>query len=376
MEAVELEVIDSLSAVAQSEWDALAGRNPFLSYQFLDAMHETGCASKRTGWIPRYLVLRRAGTLVGAMPLYLKRHSRGEYVFDHSWAQAFERNGLPYYPKLLSAIPFTPVTGPRLLAHTIEDKRLLALGAVQLAKQLEVSSLHILFPNDENRLILEDVGYMTRAGVQFHWANDGYVDFDAFLATMNQEKRKKLRQDRKKVASAGISYRWLRGNQIESKDLRFFYRCYELTYQAHWSSPYLNFEFFQRFHAEMPDAVLLVLAEREGVPVASALNVVGDDVLYGRYWGTTEFVSGLHFETCYGQAIEWCIANRVRYFEGGAQGEHKMARGLLPTPTYSAHWIADDRFAAAIDEFLVTETAAIGGYIDELEAHAPFKMLK
>jgi len=309
------------------------------------------------------------------MPLYLKRHSRGEYVFDHSWAQAFEQHGIRYYPKLLSAIPFTPVTGPRLLARTLEDKRLLALGAVQLAKQLEVSSLHILFPCDDNRKVLEEIGYMLRSGVQFHWGNEGYADFEAFLATMNQEKRKKLRQDSKKVAAAGITFRWLRGSEIKNTDLRFFYRCYELTYQAHWSSPYLTKEFFRRLHAEMPESLLLVLAERDGSPVASALNVIGDNVLYGRYWGTTEFVSGLHFETCYAQAIRWCIANGVESFEGGAQGEHKMARGLLPTPTYSAHWISDSRFSAAISDFLERETSTIEDYKAELGEHAPFRKL-
>ena len=309
------------------------------------------------------------------MPLYLKGHSRGEYVFDHSWADAFYQHGIRYYPKLLSAIPFTPVTGPRLLAHSLEHKRLLALGAVQLAKQLEVSSLHILFPDDGDKQVLEDIGYMLRSGVQFHWTNAGYSDFEAFLATMNQEKRKKVRQDSRKVAEAGIGFRWLRGGEIADADLRFFYRCYELTYQAHGSSPYLNLEFFRRILAAMPESVLVVLAERDGSPVAAALNVIGENVLYGRYWGTTEFVPGLHFETCYAQAIRWCIANRVDSFEGGAQGEHKMARGLLPTPTYSAHWISDNRFAAAISDFLERETSVIADYRAELGEHAPFRKL-
>lgn len=373
LEAVELEVLDSLQDIDEAEWNSLAGGNPFLSRQFLHALHETGCASKKTGWTPRYLVLRRDGHLAGAMPLYLKRHSRGEYVFDHSWAQAFEQHGIPYYPKLLSSVPFTPVTGTRLLAKSDEDKRLLALGAVQLAKQLEVSSLHILFPNEADHAILESVGYMIREGVQFHWVNNGYETFDDFLGEMNQERRKKVRQDRKKVAAAGIAFRWLRGAELAEDDLAFFYKCYVLTYEAHWSSPYLSFDFFKRIHASMPETLLLILAERDGIPVAAALNVVGETSLYGRYWGSTEFVPSLHFETCYSQAIEWCIVNGVAYFEGGAQGEHKMARGLMPTPTYSAHWIADRRFAAAISEFLEAETTAIHGYVEELEAHAPFK---
>lgn len=371
--SVSLEVVDTLSGIAPDEWDRLAGGNPFLRHAFLHALHETGCASRKTGWIPRYLLLRREGALAGAMPLYLKRHSRGEYVFDHAWAQAFAQHDIPYYPKLLSAVPFTPVAGPRLMAGNDDDRRLLALGAVQLARQLEVSSLHILFPNAEDRAVLEDLGYLVRAGVQFHWVNEGYADFDAFLAALNQDKRKKLRQDRRKVAEAGIAFRWLRGSQITDEHLRFFYQCYTLTYEAHWSSPYLTLDFFRRLHREMPDAVVLVLAERDGTPVASALNIAGDGVLYGRYWGTTEFVSGLHFETCYGQAIAWCIANGFSAFEGGAQGEHKMARGLMPTPTCSAHWIADARFAAAIADFLERETVAIDGYKAELDEHTPFR---
>lgn len=373
MEDIALEVVDTLDAVDAGAWNDLAGTQPFLQHAFLHALHETGCASRRTGWVPQYLLLKKGEVLAGAMPLYLKRHSRGEYVFDHSWAQAFEDHGIAYYPKLLSAIPFTPVTGRRLLAHDVADKRLLALGAVEFARQRGVSSLHILFPDEADQGVLAEIGYLVRSSVQFHWQNEGYADFDAFLGVLNQEKRKKLRQDRKKVAAAGIAFRWLRGTQIQPTQLAFFHRCYTLTYEAHWSAPYLSLAFFEAMHRDLPETMLLVLAERDGQPVAAALNVVGDGTLYGRYWGTTEFVSGLHFETCYAQSIAWCIANDFTWFEGGAQGEHKMARGLMPTPTASAHWIADSRFAGAIADFLDRETTAVEGYRNELGEHTPFR---
>ncbi|TFW15498.1 GNAT family N-acetyltransferase [Duganella callida] len=366
-------VIDSLADVDPAQWQALAGDNPTLGYTFLHALHETGCAAPRTGWTPRYLVLYRDGVLRAAMPLYLKEHSRGEYVFDHAWADAFHRNGIPYYPKLLSAVPFTPVTGSRLLARTAEDRLLLAQAAVQAARQLETSSLHILFPNADDKQALADAGYMLREGVQFHWENAGYADFDAFLGSMKMDKRKKLRQDRRRVADAGIHFEHLAGAAISDEVLRFFYSCYVSTYQAHYSKPYLSLAFFQRLLAEMPDNLMLVLAKRGEQPVAVALNLVGDNIMYGRYWGTREFISGLHFETCYVQSIDYCIRHGIASFEGGAQGVHKMSRGLVPTPTWSAHWVADRRFADAIADFLQQETAAMDDYIDELEEHTPFK---
>ncbi|VCU71586.1 hypothetical protein PIGHUM_03671 [Pigmentiphaga humi] len=373
MSDLTVELADDLQAIDPAQWDAWSAGNPFVAHAFLDALHATGCATRRTGWQPSYLLLRRGGELAGAMPLYLKRHSRGEYVFDQGWAEAFERHGLDYYPKLLCAVPFTPVGGPRLLAGSHEDRVLLARAAVQVARQAEVSSLHVLFPSDEDARALREAGYMMREGVQFHWRNPGYGTFDDFLAAMNHDKRKKLRQDRKKVAQAGIVFRHLRGAAIGPDDLAFFYRCYASTYAAHWSSPYLNPAFFERLRAAMPDAMLLVLAERAGEPVACALNIAAGATLYGRYWGSTEFVPGLHFETCYLQAIEYCIAHGFESFEGGAQGVHKMSRGLLPTPTWSAHWVADERFADAIADFLRRETEGMDRYLDELESHTPFK---
>ncbi|GAB1578313.1 GNAT family N-acetyltransferase [Bordetella petrii] len=368
-----LAITTSLSQVDARQWNALAGAQPFVRHEFLSALHDTGCAVPDTGWAPHYLLLRHGEQLAGAVPLYLKSHSRGEYVFDYAWADAFERHGLRYYPKLLAAVPFTPVGGPRLLAAGPSERLALARGLIELAQGLKVSSLHILFPHARDLAALREAGYLVREGVQFHWSNAGYADLDAFLAALNHDKRKKIRQDRKKVQAAGIRHRWLRGAQIDAGALEFFYRCYRRTYFAHGNPPYLSAEFFRRVHAAQPDALVLIVAERDDEPIAAALNVQGGDTLYGRYWGALEFVAGLHFETCYLQSIDYCIRHGLARFEGGAQGEHKMARGLLPAPTWSAHWIADARFAAAIEDFLGRETQMVDGYLGELEAHTPFR---
>lgn len=373
MSATEVEVIDSLDEIGEQEWDALTDGNPFTRYLFLHTLHATGCASRRTGWAPRYLVIRTGGKLAAAMILYAKNHSRGEYVFDYAWAHAYEQNGVPYYPKLVSAVPFTAVTGPRLLARNAGDRELLARAAIQVAIQTEASSIHVLFPTREDALALQAAGFMMREGVQFHWLNTGYESFEQFLESMTREKRKKVRQDRKHVLAAGVTYRRLRGGEISKADLDFFYECYRSTYHAHHSSPYLTPGFFREIRSSMADSLFLVIAEQNGEAIACALNFVGPDGMYGRYWGTTQFISGLHFETCYMQAIEYCIEHAIPAFEGGAQGEHKLARGLLPTPTWSAHWIADRRFASAIEEFLERETEHMNDYIDELDQHAPFK---
>jgi hypothetical protein len=371
--AAELALIESLAAIEPGQWNALAGGCPFLRHEFLSALHETGCASPKTGWQALYLGLWRDGALAGALPLYLKSHSRGEYVFDHAWAAAFERHGLPYYPKLLCAVPFTPVAGPRLLAHNEEDRRTLAQGAVELARQLGVSSLHILFPDEAGRASLRGLGFLLREGIQFHWHNQGYARFEDFLAALNHDKRKKIRQQRRQIQAAGINFRWLRGADIDESQLEFFYRCYANTYREHFSAPYLSLEFFRRIAQTLPDNLLWIMALRGDEPIACALDVIGPGVLYGRYWGAAEFVSGLHFETCYAQAIEYCIAHGLASFEGGAQGVHKMSRGLLPTPTWSAHWIADAQFAEAIRTFLADETRGIEHYREELDSHTPFK---
>lgn len=368
-----VEVIESLQDIPQEEWNRLTDGNPFVSHQFLHGLHTSGCASNRTGWAPRYLVIRREGRVVAAMLLYAKSHSRGEYVFDHAWAQAYQRHGLDYYPKLLSAVPFTAVTGPRLLASNDADKANLVQAAVQFARASGVSSLHILFPRAEDVDLIRTAGLMLREGVQFHWLNKGYESFDQFLASMTRDKRKKVKQDRRRVFEAGVTFRPVSGDAVTKSDMDFFYTCYALTYENHYSSPYLTREFFDEIQASMGVNMLLIVAERAGAPIASALNFVGPDAMYGRYWGTTEFVSGLHFELCYMQAISYCIDVGVSVFEGGAQGEHKLSRGLEATPTWSAHWVADTRFEHAIQEFLSEETAQMDEYIDELAARAPFK---
>ncbi len=365
-----------LADIDATQWNRLVGRHPLVRHEFLVALDETGCAVAKTGWAPHYLLLHRDGQLAAAMPLYLKSHSRGEYVFDSGWARAFMQHGLEYYPKLLDAIPFTPVPGPRLLARTHEDRVKLARHAIELTDQNQLSSLHILFPTDEDCAALREAGFMFRENVQFHWHNQGYADLDEYLSGMNQQKRKKLRQDQKKVQRAGVTFRWLQGDEIDATALAFFYECYCRTYYEHGNAPYLNMEFFNCLRQTMTDTMVLVVAEQKEEPVACALNLRGADRLYGRYWGCTRFISGLHFETCYMQAIEFCIRHGLAAFEGGAQGEHKLSRGMLPVKTYSAHWIRDKRYAQAIADFLEQETSAVDNYVEVLEEHSPFKAMR
>jgi predicted N-acyltransferase len=371
-----LRVAESLAGVPAAAWNALvAGDDPFTRHEFLSALIDTGCASARTGWQPQLLLLERGGpagyALAGAMPLFLKSHSYGEYVFDWAWADAYQRHGLDYYPKLLCAVPFTPVSGPRLLARTGADRARLLAGALEMARDL--SSLHVLFPPAGEALQMEDAGMMLRRTVQFHWQNEGYADFEDFLARMTRHRRKVIRQERRRVREAGVTFRWLRGAEIGRAQWEFFARCYRHTYAAHRSSPYLNLEFFLRLGATMPDALLMVLAERDGRPVASSLNLLNASTLYGRYWGAQEHIPLLHFECCYYQAIEFAIAQRLQFFEGGAQGEHKLFRGLLPVETHSAHWLAHPAFASAIEDYLKRETAGIARYVNELNEHSPFR---
>jgi predicted N-acyltransferase len=373
-------IVSSLSEIGQAAWDALVGlqqnANPFLSYAFLHALHESGSASARTGWQPQYIALYDGDELAAALPLYVKDHSYGEYVFDWAWADAYQRHGLDYYPKLLSAIPFTPVTGPRLLARDARARAALVevLRATQQAA--DVSSSHILFPPDDEARQLADAGYMLRSGVQFHWENAGYEDFEAFLATLEHKKRKNIRAERRKVREAGVTLRRVRGVDALDADWRFFSRCYRHTYSEHHSTPYLNLDFFQRIGATMPQNVLLVIAERDGKPIASSLVIHTGDTLFGRYWGALEHVPCLHFETAYYQPLEFCIEQGIATFEGGAQGEHKMARGFLPTRTWSAHWLAHPSFADAIERFLERESGGIDEYIDELNDRNPFRLRK
>ena len=366
-----VQIVDSLAGVDREEWNALAGGQPFVRHEFFSALLDTGCAARASGWLPRFLLLRRAGALAGAMPLFLKAHSYGEYVFDWAWADAHERHGIDYYPKLLCAVPFTPVEGRRLLARDDAARRELARTALELAR--DASSLHILFPRADEAALLAEQGMLLRRTVQFHWSNQGYRDFETFLGRLSHARRKNIRQERRRVREAGVSFRWLEGAAIRRHHWEYFSRCYRGTYAAHRSSPYLNLQFFLRLGASLPANTVLLLAERDGRPVASALFLRDEHRLYGRYWGASEHVPLLHFECCYYQAIEYAIAHRLQAFEGGAQGEHKLFRGLLPVETLSAHWLAHPRFARAVEAFLEREEAGIARYVDELCEHSPFK---
>jgi len=366
-------VIRSLAGIGSGAWNAVAGGDPFTSYAYLSALHDTGCAVPDAGWEPCHLTLWKGGVLAGAMPLYRKHHSYGEYVFDWAWADAYRRYGHDYYPKLLCAVPFTPVTGGRLLAADPPARIALANAALQFAQAERVSSLHVLFPEADDAETLRECGYLMRTGVQFHWHNRGYAGFDDFLATLTHAKRKKIRQERRKVADAGVEFARLRGPEIGAAEWKFFHRCYCHTYRAHGSSPYLNLEFFLRLGEAMPEHLLLAIAVRDGEPVGASLCVYDRKSLYGRYWGALAYIPCLHFEACYYQPIEFCIEQKIAIFEGGAQGEHKLARGFLPAATHSAHWLARPEFADAVERFLARETDGIARYIDELNEHAPFR---
>ncbi|MGA0034376.1 MAG: GNAT family N-acetyltransferase [Burkholderiales bacterium] len=370
---MKLQVASSLSDVDPVEWDRLAGDDPFLRHAFLHGLHETGCAIPETGWAPHYLLLHEHAKLVAAMPLYLKDHSYGEYVFDWAWADAYHRHGIAYYPKLLCAIPFTPVAGSRLLVHDPEHRDRLIAGALELARRSGITSLHILFPSAADLECLSARGFLLRRGRQFHWENAGYPDFETFLARLSHDKRKKIRQERRRVRDAGIAFSWIEGRDIRPEDWKFFARCYRQTYREHHSSPYLNLDFFLHLGSAMPDNMVLVRAERQGTPVAASLLIRNETRLYGRHWGALEYHPSLHFEACYYQGIEYAICNGLQVFEGGAQGEHKMARGLMPVTTHSAHWLAHPEFSAAIENFLERESAIMEMHDHELSARTPFK---
>ena len=366
-------IIDNLADVPKEAWDELAGGDPVLSHAFFYALQESGCAMPRFGWKAQFLTLWQNDRMLGAMPLYLKMNSYGEHVFDFAWADAYQRHGLHYYPKLVCAVPFTPVGGRRLLAESAEVRGLLLKHALQYAKDTGVSSLHCLFLNDADTLEAQSQGMMLRQDVQFHWQNPGYRDFDEFLATLSRDKRKRIKQERRKVKEAGIELQCVSGQSATEEQWAFFASCYLHTLRLHNSPHQLNEDFFQRIGAALPQHTLLVIATREGRPIASALNYVGDQALYGRSWGTFEFHSGLHFEACYYQAIEFCIEHNLRTFEGGAGGEHKLSRGFLPATTRSAHWLAHPQFAQAVENYLKNETNAISEYMGELNERSPFK---
>ena len=430
-----IRVLDSPLDVDAAQWNALLAAqsadgdlNPFMRHEYLAALHQSGSATLETGWTPRFVTLWQGKTLAAACPLYIKAHSYGEYVFDWAWANAYQQHGLSYYPKAVVAVPFTPVPGARLLARNAAERALLVKALVAWCEEEKLSSLHLLFADDEDIAACEDAGLMLRNTVQFHWTNrtptlstscntlppeganfprggpsenckdpsnvgSGYRDFDDFLMSLSQEKRKKIRQERRKVAKAGITFRWSLGQDISNADWDFFYRCYERTYYEHGNAPYLSRDFFQRMQDTMSENWLLFVAEHSAdgkrQPIATSLIAVSarsdwatgmNDpqnglTAYGRYWGALARVDCLHFEACYYQPLQWCIEHGYQHFEGGAQGEHKMARALLPVKTTSAHWLAHPAFADAVERFLEREGAGIESYMNELERRSPFKTL-
>lgn len=377
-----IRVLDDPAQVDAAAWNSLLEQQPsatpFMHHAYLHALHVSGSATPATGWVPQFLVVESAGELLAACPLYLKTHSYGEYVFDWAWADAYERHGLRYYPKLLDAVPFTPVPGPRLLARDADGRTLLLQAMQQLARDGDLSSAHLLFIDDADRQAAIDAGWMLRSTVQFHWLNrepEPYADFADFLAHLQRDKRKKIQQERRRVADAGITFTALEGDAIDAADWDFFYRCYTLTYRAHHSTPYLKRDFFTRMAATMSRHWLMFVARRGGERIATSLVAIDPDrrTAFGRYWGAVEPVSCLHFEACYYQPLAWCITNGYRRFEGGAQGEHKMARGLMPVQTHSAHWLAHPQFAQAVADFLAREGVGVESYLDELNERRPFK---
>ena len=424
--AIIARVLASPLEVDATVWNALLALQshptPFMRHEYLAALHESESAVPHTGWTPRFMTLWEGDLLVAACPLYLKSHSYGEYVFDWAWASAYEQHGVPYYPKAVVAVPFTPVPGTRLMARDAAARQGLVQALCQWCEDEGISSLHVLFASDDDVLTGAREGLMLRHTVQFHWKNVtptlgtggfllptesvlaaveshcdsgsaaagtlAYRDFDDFLAHLTQEKRKKFRQERRRVAEAGVTFRWAQGADITADDWNFFYRCYERTYLEHGNPPYLTRAFFQQMADRMPEHWLLFIAEREGRPIASSLIAISAQpssargqyhskyagcTAYGRYWGALERVDCLHFEACYYQPLAWCIAHGVQRFEGGAQGEHKMARALLPAPATSMHWLAHPAFADAVDRFLAREGAGVEQYLDHLQARSPFR---
>ena len=375
-------VVKSVGAIAgldAAAWDACAGdTNPFVSHAFLGALEDSGAAGAEAGWAPYHLVVEDgAGGFAGAAPMYLKGHSYGEYIFDHAWAAAFERAGGRYYPKLLIAVPFTPATGPRLMVAPGVDRaaieRALLGGAVEVARRLEVSSLHVNFPDEGLWRRLGEAGLLQRTGEQFHWHNRGYADFEGFLADLSSRKRKAIRKERREALAPGITVETVTGADLRESDWDAFFGFYMDTGERKWGQPYLNRRFFSLLGERMADRVVLFLAKRGGRTIAGALNLKGADCLFGRYWGCSEHHKFLHFETCYYQAIDFAIAHGLARVEAGAQGPHKLQRAYLPARTYSAHWIRDAGFREAVANYLEHERDEVDLEIEWLESHAPFR---
>jgi predicted N-acyltransferase len=377
-----IRVIDDPSTLDSQAWDDLlaqqASPTPFMSARYLIALHTSRSAWPRSGWTPRFVTVWSGARLCAAAPAYLKTHSWGEYVFDWAWADAYQRHGLRYYPKLLVAVPFTPVPGTRLMARSDGARARLANALHGLTQEADLSSAHVLFHDDADGRALQRGGWFARHNVQFHWTREAAgtpSDFGEFLARMQHDKRKKINQQRRKVADAGVVFSVHEGEAIDDSLWDFFHRCYVSTYRAHGSTPYLTRLFFTDMARSMTEHWVTFVARVAGEPVAVSLIALDRvrRVAYGRYWGATRFIDCLHFEACYYQPLQWCITQGIERFEGGAQGEHKMARGLLPTPTASSHWLAHPAFARAIDEFLHAERAGVRHYVDELNERLPFR---
>ena len=368
----------SILDIDASEWNVIAGDSPFLRHEFLGALERSGCVGPGTSWEPTHLtVINEAGNLAGAMPLYIKHDSRGEFVFDWSWANAYNHAGLSYYPKLVSAVPFTPVTGQRLLIKERENfssiaEELLA-ATKKVAEEADASSLHVLFPTETDRSFLSKQDLLQRKDCQFHWHNDGYDNFDEFLARFVSAKRKKARRERRRVTEAGVQFEHLLGNEPSEGDWDTVFDFYSRTFLRRGRTPYLNREFFREICESMPENLLIILARFKREPIATAICFRSQDTLYGRYWGSLADFHSLHFETCYYQGIEYCINQGLSRFEPGTQGEHKLARGFTPTATWSNHWIPDPEFNHAVAEFLDRERTYVDTYMDELTNHAPYK---
>ena len=376
---MQLQITTGIAEFTQVEWNRVTGiDNPFLRYEFLAALESNDCVGEKHGWLPRHLAARNDnGELVGVVPLYLKTNSYGEFVFDWSWADACERQGMAYYPKAVVAIPYTPATGPRLLVRSDQDADVIGTHLIQLAQRLaeqeKLSSLHWLFTDPVDTQRLKQQHFMLRLGCQFHWHNHDYRDFEDFLSTLIARKRKKIKRERRQVVDAGIDISMVHGHEADDALWLTMYDFYRTTFEKKWGYPTLSLNFFRQVAETMGEQIVLIVASKDSEPVAGAICFRSQDTLYGRHWGCYADYHSLHFETCYYRGIDYCIEHGLQHFEPGAQGEHKISRGFLPARTWSAHWIAEPRFEKAIDHFLSQEQQAMEEYIDELERQSPYR---
>ena len=376
---LEIQIHSQIDEIPSEAWNALVqDNNPLIRHEFLNAMEQHGCVGERFGWLPQHIAIYQDGQLLAAMPLYEKYNSYGEFVFDNAWADAYHRAGLAYFPKLVSAVPYTPASGQRLLALPGQEAELFQIllrTALQLAERMGASSFHCLFPTPESFSFLSGQGLLTRHDVQFHWHNHHYRNFDEFLAVLVAKKRKNIRQERKRVVDAGVSLRRLNGHTASDQDWQQFAHFYNKTFTEKWGMATFNYDFFHQVASQLPDQVLLVLADFEGECIAGSLMYQSDTTLYGRHWGCNSRVDGLHFEACYYQGIEHCIEQGLSCFEPGAQGEHKLSRGFIPTLTRSNHWIRDDGFREPIARYTEHERVAIEDYLEQLQSSIPYRSM-